>query len=307
MNSPESGGGAPNRSGIVGRVHSKLSNVPSAYWRLSSIEFLFWFAAATGGYLTVFLQQNGFEPWQVGIINSINSTVSLCATPIWGMISDKWRSIRKVFLFCMSIGAIMWALVPLSAKIVIGPILLLHIIVPMGSFFRMPANSLVDAFVVQTAARENVAYGNVRLWGSISYACMALSLSAILPWTGVQASFYMYGLAFIPMMFIMFRMKDADSSMQNKKRVPLREMQFGRIFKNYYFVTYLIFSVFMHLPMNTSMSFLPYLVDSVGGNTAQLGLVTGYKALLEVPMLLLIKPMRRRFPLPFAIILSCVF
>jgi PPP family 3-phenylpropionic acid transporter len=61
------------------------------------------------------------------------------------------------------------------------------------------------------------------------------------------------------------------------------------------------------MPTNTSMAFLPYLVDMVGGDTAQLGLVSGYKALLEVPMLLLMKPLRRRFPLPLAISLAGIF
>lgn len=296
----------PQRPPRISPLRAKLQGVPRAYWTLSSIEFLFWFAAATGGYLTVYLQQHGFDTAQVGLINALNSAVAICATPFWGMIADKFRSIRKVFLICMLIAAVFWALTPLSSMIALGPVLLMHLLIPIGSFFRMPANSLIDAFVVQTAAKEKVAYGNIRLWGSIGYAVMALSLSAILPWTGVEASFYMYGIAFIPLLVIMFRMKGADGNLERKKSVPLREMQFGRLFKNYYFITYLIFSVILHMPMNTSIAFLPFLVDMVGGNTAQLGLITGYKALLEVPMLLLIKPMRRHFPLPLAIVLSSV-
>jgi PPP family 3-phenylpropionic acid transporter len=68
-----------------------------------------------------------------------------------------------------------------------------------------------------------------------------------------------------------------------------------------------VFSLFIFMPSNASFAFLPYLVDSVGGNTAQLGLVSGYKALLEIPMLLIMKPLRRRFPLPVALIGAGVF
>ena len=281
-------------------IKNRFANVSKAYWTLSSIEFLFWFAAATGSYLTVFLQKNGFTPTQVGVINALNAAVAIAATPFWGMMADKFRSIRKIFICCMCIAATLWALVPFSSKIALGPIFLMHMIIPIGSFFRMPAMSLMDAFVVQTAARENVAYGNVRLWGSISFAVMSISLSAILPWTGVEITFYMYGMAFIPLMFIMGRMKDPPGT--ERKSVPFREMQFGKLFKNYYFLTYMIFAIFMQMPMNTSIAFLPYLVDMVGGDTAQLGLITGYKALLEVPMLLIMKPLRKRFPLPVAII-----
>ena len=301
----QSGGAKYTAARAFVSVKNRLGNVSKAYWTLSSIEFLFWFAAATGSYLTVFLQKNGFTPTQVGFINAVNAAVAIGAAPFWGMMADKFRSIRKIFISCMCVAAVLWALVPFSSKISLGPIFLMHLIIPIGSFFRMPANSLVDAFVVQTAARENVAYGNVRLWGSISFAIMSISLSAILPWTGVEITFYMYGMAFIPLMLIMGKMKDPPGT--EKKSVPFREMQFGKLFKNYYFVTYMIFGIFMQMPMNTSMAFLPYLVDMVGGDTAQLGLVSGYKALLEIPMLLIMKPLRKRFPLPVAIITAGLF
>ena len=297
----ENGGALYSAARLAASAKTRLSNVQKSYWTLSTIEFLFWFAVATGSYLTVFLQKNGFSPEQVGVINAVNYAVVICATPFWGMLADKIRSIRKIFLICMCMAAVLWAFVPVSARVVIGPVMLMHIVIPVSFFFRMPAMSLMDAFVVQSCAKEHVAYGNVRLWGSISFAVMAFTLSAILPWTGVEASFYMYGFAFIPILFIMWRMKDPVSD-GPKKSITFKEMQFGRLFKNYYFLTYMIFAIFMQMPMNTSFSFLPYLVDMVGGDAAQLGLVTGYKALLEVPMLLIMKPLRKRFPLPVAII-----
>jgi MFS family permease len=289
-------------------VRDWLRGVPRAYWTLSSIEFLFWFATATGTYLTVFLQKKGFIATQVGAINAVNSLITILATPFWGMIADKIRSIRKIFLFCMCIAAVLWAFVPASSRIIVGPLMLMYIVIPVGAFFRMPANSLLDAFVVQRSDLDRVPYGHVRLWGSISFAIMNISLSAILPWTGVEVSFYMYGFAFIPLLVIMWRMKGADISSGGSRRgVSFRQMGFGRLFKNYYFITYLIFAIFLNMPANTSMAFLPYLVDSVGGDTAQLGLITGYKALLEIPMLLLMRPLRRKFPLPVAIAGAAVF
>ena len=287
-------------------VRNKFAGVPKSYWTLSSVSFLFYFALATGTYLTVFLQKNGFSASQVGMINGINFAVSICATPLWGVVADKIRSNRKVIVLCMGAASVLWALVPASSRIAIGPIFLMHLIIPFSSFFRLPAQSLMDAFNVQTCAREGVAYGGVRLWGSLSFAIMSLSLSAILPWVGVEASFYMYGIAFLPLLVILSRMKDADGGGAVRKSIPFREMQFGRLFKEYYFLTYMVFAIFMQMPINTSISFLPYLVDMVGGDTAQFGLITGYKALLEIPMLLLMKPLRRRFPLPVAVILAGV-
>ena len=291
---------------FLGSYVSKMKSLPKAFWSLSSIEFLFWFAAAAGMYLTVFLQKQGFKPNQVGFINAANSVVIILATPFWGMMADKIRSIRKIFIVCISVSAVLWALVPGTSRIAIGPLTLMYGVILLGAFFRNPAYSLLDAFVVQRADLDQVAYGHVRLWGSISFAIMSISLSMILPRTGVEVTFYLHGIVFIPLLIIMWKMKGSDVE-GRAERVPFRSMGFGRLFSNYYFITYLFFAIFIHMPLNTSMAFLPYLVDAVGGDTARFGLVTGYKALLEIPMLLLMRPLRRKFPLPIAISGAALF
>ena len=285
---------------------NRFVGVPKLYWKLSTVAFLFYFAMATSSFLTVFLQKNGFTPSQVGIINGINFAIAICATPFWGVIADKVRSNRKVIIYCMSLGSIFWALIPIASRITIGPILLIYLMIPISSFFRLPANSLMDAFNVQTCAREGIVYGKVRMWGSISFAIMSISLTAILPWVGVEASFFMYGIAYVPLLFLLSRMKDSADGDEIRKSIPIKEMQFSRLFKNYYFLTYMVFAIFMQMPINTSSSFLPYLVEVVGGDSILYGLVNGYRAFLEVPMLLLIVPIQKRFPLPVAIILAGV-
>ena len=267
---------------------------------LSTIEFLFWFSAASANYLTVFLQRQGFQPNQVGIITAINAAVPILATPFWGMIADKIRSIRKIFLFCICFAVCFWALIPASSRIYIGPLMLLHFLIPVSSFFRNPAHSLMDAFVVQRTDLGHVSYGHVRLWGSIGWTVMCIILSMVLPRAGVEVSFYIYGITFIPLILIMGRMKDISTGAPREHR-SFKSMDIGRLFKNYYFVSYLFCALFIQMPTSVSLTFLPYLVDAVGGNTAMYGLVAGYKALLEVPSLLLMRTLKRKFPLPAAI------
>jgi PPP family 3-phenylpropionic acid transporter len=84
-------------------------------------------------------------------------------------------------------------------------------------------------------------------------------------------------------------------------------MRFGRLFKNYFFITFMIFALFIYLPNTTSNVFMPYLLESVGGESARYGLITGLKALLEVPSLLLMRTLRRRFPLPVMLAGAAVF
>lgn len=288
---------------------SKLKNLPRSYRNLSSLQLFFWSSIAISSYLTVFLQKLDYRPYQVGFINAAISVVSILATPFWGMMADRIRSIRKIFIFCMSAGTVLWVLAPASSRIPTGTLGLVYTVIILGAVFRNPANSLFDAFSVQRSALDNLPYGHVRLWGSFSFAIMSLFLSIILPFTGVEFSFYLYGMVILPLIIIMWKMKGADMG-RRAGFSSFRNMELGRLFRNYYFITYLFFVLFVYIPVNTLMVFLPYLIEAVGGDTAKFGLLNACRAFIEIPVLFLMRALRRKFPLPlivsFAALVFCV-
>jgi PPP family 3-phenylpropionic acid transporter len=255
---------------------------------------------AACAYFTVLLQKNGYSAAQVGAINALNSFITIIATPFWGMTADKFRSIRNVILVTLCAGIPLWTLIPASLTISLGPLSLMFIVVPLSCFFRNAHPSLVDAYIVRRCDRDGLTYGYVRLWGSIGYTLASLGFSVILPHVGVEFSYYGYGLLTLPFMILMWKFKDPDISASGGERKVLsfRQMGFGRLFKNYYFITFMIFALFIYLPTTTSNAFMPYLMASVGGESAKFGLITGLKALLEVPALFFMRTLRRRFPLP---------
>ena len=290
--------------------HSDSSKtLPRQYWNLSSLQLLFWSSIAASSYLTVFLQKQDFRPNQVGFINAVISVVSIITTPFWGMMADRIRSIRKIFILCMSIGIVLWVLVPVSSRITIGPLVLIYAVIILGAFFINPANSLFDAFSVQRSDLDSLPYGHVRLWGSLSFAIMSLFMSIILPFTGVEFSFCLYAIVLIPLLIIMWKMKGADMG-RRTEHINFQNMGFGKLFRNYYFITYLFFALFIYMPVNTLMVFLPYLIEAVGGDTAKFGLLNACRAIVEIPILFLMRTFRRKLPLPLivsgAAIIFCV-
>jgi PPP family 3-phenylpropionic acid transporter len=280
-----------------------------SYVRLSSITYLFWLGTAATVYFNVFLQKNGFTAAQVGVINAINSVITIGATPFWGMMSDKFRSIRNILLFTIGFSILFWALVPGSLRIYIGPVALVYLVVPMGCFFRSSYSSLMDAYLVQRCDRDGLTYGSIRLWGSVSYAITNMAYFFILPHTGVNVTFYLYGFTSLPFIILMWKSRDPDvaASGGQRKVLTFRQMGFGRLFRNYYFITFLFFSLFLYLSNTTSNVFMPYLMQSVGGETASFGLITGFKAMLEVVPLFFMHRLRKRFPLPVLITCAAVF
>lgn len=284
--------------------HKRIHRIDKKYLQYSGLEWMYWFAAATGTFTTVYLQQLGMDTDEVGFISALNSAISIISMPIWGMLSDKLRSIKKVFIIAVVISAIIVPLIPLIGGIKLGPIFIFHFIIPISCFFRNPVGSLTDSWVVQASNRQGLNYGGIRLWGSISFAIMAIGLAALLPKIGVQYSFFGYTLACIPLIAVAVSIKD---DAQKGRSIPLRELHIGQLLKNSYYICYLIFCIALNMPLNTTGTFMPYLIKEIGADSTLVGLLSGYKAIIEVPMLFLMIRFRKRFRMPAIIVAAGVF
>ena len=187
-------------------IRYKFSAVPVRYWHFSGVEFTFWFATACAGFLTSFLQSQGMSSTQVGIISAANSAVAVVASPFWGMLSDKIRSIRTCLTVCIIIGGITWVCIPLVGNWVIAGTSFSMFFIPFSNFFRNPISMLKDSWVVGSANVQRLNYGAIRLWGSISYAIMSMILSLITPYIGMEWTFYLYGITLIPLLLLRWQL-----------------------------------------------------------------------------------------------------
>ena len=97
-----------------------------------------------------------------------------------------------------------------------------------------------------------------------------MALAAILPFLGVQATFYIYsGLLIVVFIMALFVGEETLDKAANKSN-SLKDLHIGKLFKNYYFVSYLLFTVIMYCG---SEAFLPYLMEEVGMNPDSLSLI----------------------------------
>ena len=286
----------------------KYNNPRKQFINYAAINFLFYITQSLGGYVTVFLQSIGFNAQQVGVITALNSGVGIFSSPFLGMLSDKIRSVRKVILFALICGASLFVLIPLSSKYDINGLSLLFILIPIATFFRMPVMSLTDNWMLRNSTAEKLNYGALRSFGAFSFASASLALGYILPITGIDFTFYAYAILTVPAIIMIRYVKSgADEQNTNKKALTFKEMQVGQIFKNFYLVSHILFSVFQRIPFQCSMIFLPFLINEIGGDTAQIGIVMGVRAFVEIPMMLLLKPLRQKIPLYYLVIAASFF
>ena len=279
------------------------------FLKYASINLTFYITMSLGGYVTVFLQSIGFDAQQVGMMTALNSGVGIFSSPFWGTLSDKLRSLKKVIVFALLTGTLLYVFIPATSGLNIGGVSFLFFLIPFAMFFKMPPMSLLENWMLRNSSAEKLNYGALRAFGALGYAIASLALGYILPRIGVTFTFYANAMLAVPAVILLIAVRgSADGEGLGKKRLTFKEMQVSQLFKNFYLVSYIIFSIFQRIPFQCVNIFMPFLISEIGGNTEQLGVILGLRALVEIPMMLLLKPLRQKIPLYYMIMAaSCFF
>ncbi|MBQ3864923.1 MAG: MFS transporter, partial [Clostridia bacterium] len=252
----------------------------------------------------------GYTATKVSLVTSLCSLVGIFAPTFWGILSDKRRTIKWILLICFIGSACLYPLIPRAAAITLAvfqwelPLVLL--LAPLDNFFRMPARQLVENYVVRESNQKHLNYGVIRACGSLAYGVTGMILGQILDKIGgARTTFWLYGISVIPVILLCLTIRDSETfTSSSRKKLSFREMQFGSLFKNYYYVVYLLYSVILFLPISSSQTFLSYYLADRGISTTVYATIAGLRAAAEVPMMLLFRRLRRHLPLQTMLIIS---
>lgn len=290
----------------MGKLRLRRPVIESAWLRFTVLQFVYWFVMAIGNYQTVYLQSRGYTATTIGLINAVLSAVTIMATPVWGMISDRIRSIRRVFLLTLIVGSVLFAFIPaiIGLPVLSAPLMLVYL--SLVYFFRNPANAMMDNWLVRYSNQKGVDYGSIRSFGSLGYAICGVLIAGAVSSFGTAWTFPVCS-AMMALVVAMSLRTDDAKPVAPATSAPAREA-FNplTLFKNYYFTTFLAFSLLLYIVINSAAAFLPYLLEEVGVSSSRYGLITAYMATLEIPMLLAARPLRRRAPL-FALCIASGF
>jgi PPP family 3-phenylpropionic acid transporter len=285
-------------------MHKTKSTLQHLRLTFSSMLFIYQGTLAATGFIVAFLQSKGLGTAQVGIIMSFSSVMMMLAPPLWGIWADKLRSIRRVFTLCLVLAAALYALTPLASFLSNCSVVVMSVVLTLSAFFRAPTSSLMDNWIVRTARQiPGISYGTIRIWGSIGYAIISYGLMYLVTWFSLASPFYFYALAAAAVLLLSRRLPDENTG---GTVLSLKDLQVGRIFKDYWLATFLIFLILRGISMYCSSNFLPFLIADVGGDTASLGAINAIRALCEVPLLLLSQRLIRRFGMIRLIITSSI-
>ncbi|WP_437687695.1 MFS transporter [Sorangium sp. So ce176] len=146
--------------------------------------YYFGIFAVLGVYLPLFpswLQAQEVQGLAMGAIAATLPAMGLIAPPLFGFIADS-LGVRVWLIRAACAGALVaFALLALSSALGValgfGG---LFVAALAFAFFRAPMFTMADVVAIEASLSSGIAYGRLRLWGSISFALMAIVGGALI-------------------------------------------------------------------------------------------------------------------------------
>ncbi len=267
---------------------SRSAISPRTLWRRMALTEIFYnFCFASSNYRTVFLQELGFGTGRIGLVASLSSVVGIFASPVFGVLSDKIRSVKLSFILCLSLSAILMLFVPVAVSAGAGGSYAgVFAILVFSALFTGPAMDMMENWLVQIDLRyREVSYGSMRIWASLAFAAMSLIYVPVLKHIATSWVYVLYFLFALPAIGIALCVPSFGGSGAGKRQ-RLRDMPFREVI-NRPFIIFLIFSMLHNIPSNWKNTYFIYILNLCGYDSKLFGLFMCVSACFEVPALLM--------------------
>lgn len=225
-------------------------------------------------FLPIYSAKVGVSGTHIGLILGMGSLISIFAQPLWGLVSDKSRTIKKVLLFL------------LTASILVGTLLYhanqiwsLVVLVALMNVFYLPTDPLVESLNFQTSQREKVAFGSVRKYGALGYACVSLTAGYAMKLWGLDSlSWIFLGVGGITLLLAL-GLADVKASATRPSLHHLKHF----FLQSHTWIFFLIVLV-VAIPHKMNDTFIGLYMEQLGGDVQQTGLSWTVMTLTEVVM-----------------------
>lgn len=212
-------------------------------------------------FLPVYFDEQGLSPSQIGFIVGTGGFITIVAQPLWGMISDRTKTIRKVLLLLL-VCAIMTGFVLYHT----GTYSLIILFAMLTYFFLMPVDPLTESLNFRVAESAGISYGSLRTYGALGYAVMSLFAGYFMTSYGAHSLAYLFAAIGLVSFVITLFMPDAPVS---GKPVTLSSLKHFLSSKET--LLFLILVFISSIPARMNDTYLGVYIKELGGTASLVG------------------------------------
>ncbi|MGM0524285.1 MAG: MFS transporter [Bacillota bacterium] len=249
-------------------------------------------------FLPLLLAYRGLSEQEIGWVLAVGPTVSIISQPLFGYISDKFQTVKKVLLVA-TLGLIISSFFFFQME-VLGVLLFSAV---FFYFFSSAIAPLADSLAQRRAKALNVPFGSIRTWGSIGFAISSLVIGQYVDWVGIQYLFIPYGMMTITLLLLTTRLKDVKVDTK-----PINFKDVGKLLRNKQFITLLLVMFLVTITHRTNDSFIGLYIRQIGGRDNLVGLAWFLGVFSEAIVFMFAGKWFRKFhPLVFMIIAAWLY
>ncbi|MFZ5632449.1 MAG: MFS transporter [Bacillota bacterium] len=240
--------------------------------------FIFFYFSTIGlflPFLPLLFQQKGLSSWQIGVLLAIGPLVVITMQPLWGFISDWFKTVKKLVIFQLVITALLSLLVfrLRSFELLLPAMFLFNV-------FCFPIIPLTDSLTLSSVKKNGGHYGSFRLWGSLGFASSAVFFGIFFRHFSLDLFPACYFLLLMACVVISFFLVDA---VYVGRRANLGDV--GTLVSNRRVVTFLFLTALLSSANKANDAFMGIYVRQLGGGAETVGYAWMVAALSEVPVL----------------------
>ncbi|MGO4500293.1 MFS transporter [Paenibacillus sp. 2RAB27] len=230
---------------------------------LRSFNFMYFaLLALFVSFLPVYLDAQGLSTSRIGLIIGTGGFIAIFSQPLWGMISDRTKTIKKIMLLLLFCSTIIGYLLYDSKSFIV-----LLLFTMLLYFFLMPLDPLTESLNFQTAERLGTSYGSIRTFGAVGYAVMSLIVGYAAQYFGIHSLAYLFGGIGILSLIICFALPDAPVT---GKPISLRSLR--NFLSNKETIWFMVLIFICAVPQRINDTFLGVYIRELGGSNHLVGI-----------------------------------
>jgi MFS transporter, PPP family, 3-phenylpropionic acid transporter len=216
----------------------------------------------------------GYSKLQIGSLYSIGPAVGIFSNLLWGLISDRFQTLKKTIIVIL-FGQLVMVLLLFNTD----AYSVLFVIVTGFYFFQTPLNGLNDSQILLFVKQTGKSYASFRVWGSMGFAFAAVLCGVVLTRLGVGL-IGMLAIGSVSLSLLLsFLLKDSRAGMKKMELSGIWGIVFSRRF-----LWFLVLILTMSVSHRINDGFLSTYMKDLGGGKDLVGYAWMVSALSEIPV-----------------------
>lgn len=263
-------------------------------FRFQAFFFLQYFTNGIyGPYLVVLLSQKGFSGAQIGLMLGAMPISSIIFQPVWGYLSDVFNQ-RRILLLIGSLGVALASLGLVYAETFVAAFLYSILF----SVMLAPLNPIITAMMMDHLEElgKPESFSLFRLWGSLGFGISSILMAGLLLDRILDYFGWIMAVIYVILGGLSLTLPETGQTYE-----PMGFNGLGVLIKKSEFLIFLAGSAFIGATLGISLNYQTLFLQHLDASSWLIGAIISIQALMEIPFMLILPALLRRFSLRWLI------